>query len=382
PTHALFEAGDEGWVCVVAPDWDGFVDGPTGRRAIATLAALVTPGADGLVRLPMGPDDQAVVHVGASIFVVRAVFPSKRVPVTGRDGIDYPLLGITGFMGVVTMMLGVALSVVQPPAKTSTVAEQRRIVDLLLQQPLDTPKPPSPAEGPAGERAKGKEGKRGEPDQHAEATRRPVPRPQRDRDIAIEAGVLGAIRDDAALNSVLGESGLPSALKDGVSALIGARSTQNGFRGLGERGAGFGGGGTAELSAGLSVRGRGPGADGFRPQGDGKKEGGAIRVDEGMITIGALDKALVDQVVKRNMAQIRYCYQRELTKNPSLGGKVTVKFVIAKDGSVSTASTKSSTLANAAVESCINGRFLRFQFPEPKGGGIVVVSYPFLFSPG
>jgi hypothetical protein len=37
---------------------------------------------------------------------------------------------------------------------------------------------------------------------------------------------------------------------------------------------------------------------------------------------------------------------------------------------------------NPAVESCINGRFMRFQFPEPKGGGIVIVSYPFIFSPG
>jgi hypothetical protein len=35
------------------------------------------------------------------------------------------------------------------------------------------------------------------------------------------------------------------------------------------------------------------------------------------------------------MNQIRYCYQRELTKNPELGGKVVVKFVIAKDGTVS-----------------------------------------------
>jgi TonB family protein len=82
------------------------------------------------------------------------------------------------------------------------------------------------------------------------------------------------------------------------------------------------------------------------------------------------------------MAQIRYCYQRELTKNPTLGGKITVKFTIAKDGTVSSASTKSSTMGNEAVETCINTRFMKFQFPEPKGGGVVIVSYPFIFSPG
>ena len=82
------------------------------------------------------------------------------------------------------------------------------------------------------------------------------------------------------------------------------------------------------------------------------------------------------------MAQIRYCYQQQLTKNPSLGGKISIKFVIAKDGTVSSASTKSTTMNNAAVEGCIAGRFLKFQFPEPKGGGIVMVTYPFIFSPG
>jgi len=39
-------------------------------------------------------------------------------------------------------------------------------------------------------------------------------------------------------------------------------------------------------------------------------------------------------------------------------------------------------MGSPAVEQCINGRFLRFQFPQPKGGGIVIVSYPFLFAPG
>jgi hypothetical protein len=58
-----------------------------------------------------------------------------------------------------------------------------------------------------------------------------------------------------------------------------------------------------------------------------------------------------------------------------------VKFVISKTGSVSKASTKTTTMANKAVEGCINSRFMRFKFPEPKGGGIVIVSYPFIFQP-
>ncbi len=100
------------------------------------------------------------------------------------------------------------------------------------------------------------------------------------------------------------------------------------------------------------------------------------------IILGALEMSLVDAVVQRHKAQIQYCYERELKSDPSLAGRVVVKFVVAKDGSVSSATTKSSTMGSPAVEGCINGRFMRMRFPEPKGGGIVIVSYPFLFSPG
>ena len=97
------------------------------------------------------------------------------------------------------------------------------------------------------------------------------------------------------------------------------------------------------------------------------------------VVLGALEPELVSAVIKRNMNQIRYCYQRELTKDPNLQGEIVVKFVIAADGSVSQSTTKSTTMNSEAVESCINSRLLRMQFPEPKGGGIVIVTHSFTF---
>ena len=93
--------------------------------------------------------------------------------------------------------------------------------------------------------------------------------------------------------------------------------------------------------------------------------------------LGEVDKSAIDQVIKRHMNQIRYCYQRALVNEPELAGKVTVKFVIAKDGTVSSAEVKSTTMNNSTVEHCILGRFLRMQFPVPRGGGVAIVSYPF-----
>jgi len=100
------------------------------------------------------------------------------------------------------------------------------------------------------------------------------------------------------------------------------------------------------------------------------------------IILGPLDKCFIDAVIKRNQSEIRDCYQEQLSRNPGLGGKIVVKFVIAKDGTVSKASTKSSTMNNKSVEGCLNSRFEHFKFPEPKGGGIVIVSYPIVFEPG
>ncbi len=171
-----------------------------------------------------------------------------------------------------------------------------------------------------------------------------------DRVVAEHAGLLGAVRADEM-------GGLDNALAAG----------------LGARGTGLGGGGLASR-LGLGTAGYAGRGGNFGTRGD----GGAGTPGEPII-LGALDRSLVDAVVKRHMSQIRYCYQRELTRNPAVAGKVTVKFVVAADGTVSSAVTKSSTMSNAAVESCINGRFLRFQFPEPRGGGIVIVAYPFTF---
>ena len=227
-----------------------------------------------------------------------------------------------------------------------------------------------------GAKAKREEGKVGKPDakmEKAKGNKVELDRKEIDRELAENAGVLGSL--DGELGT-FGDSQLSEEFFDDFDELngdlIGGDGTQMGSAGLGSRGSGLGGGGTPEGLGGLVPEGRGSGSSG----------GGIGRIGGDPIILGALDKSLIDAVIKRNMNQIRYCYQRELTNNPNLSGKITVKFVIAKDGTVSSASTKSSTMGSPAVESCINGRFLEFQFPEPKGGGIVIVSYPFIFSPG
>lgn len=96
---------------------------------------------------------------------------------------------------------------------------------------------------------------------------------------------------------------------------------------------------------------------------------------------GPLDKASVDATVTRYMNQLQYCYQRTLNKEPDIQGRIAVTFVVARDGSVSSAET-ASTMGSAEVETCIRGRFMRFTFPAPDGDEEATVTQPLLFRPG
>jgi hypothetical protein len=39
-----------------------------------------------------------------------------------------------------------------------------------------------------------------------------------------------------------------------------------------------------------------------------------------------------------------------------------------------------TTLENGTAESCILSKIRRWKFPEPKGGGVVAVNFPWVFS--
>jgi TonB family protein len=112
--------------------------------------------------------------------------------------------------------------------------------------------------------------------------------------------------------------------------------------------------------------------------------GGKQSVDVGIAAddatvMGSLDKELIRQVIARNRGQIRFCYESLLNRYPKLGGKVAIRFTISATGSVVASSLAQSTANNPELEQCVAGRVRTWQFPQPKGGGVVVVTYPFIF---
>jgi hypothetical protein len=94
---------------------------------------------------------------------------------------------------------------------------------------------------------------------------------------------------------------------------------------------------------------------------------------------GRLPKDVIQREVRLHAGQMRACYEDGLRTNPSLQGRVEVRFVIGRDGSIALAQDGNSDLPNAAVRACVVKQFYNLSFASP--GGTVSVTYPLVFVP-
>lgn len=99
------------------------------------------------------------------------------------------------------------------------------------------------------------------------------------------------------------------------------------------------------------------------------------------VITGDLDAQLIRRYVRRHLAKVTYCYERELLRSPKLAGTVTVQFVV-DSASGHVAGVTAAGLAHKEVETCIAGVIRAIEFPAAKGGGPVKISYPFTLAPG
>ena len=203
--------------------------------------------------------------------------------------------------------------------------------------------------------------------------------------VANSSGIMGTMRQGAAVfDKIFGGGGLGAGLEKNLGGVAGLKNVdQFGSGGLSVRGFGDGGGGNALAIGGLNTRGKGGGNKNGYGLASGKrmiKKRSDITADGARsVVMGALDRSVIDSYIRRNLAKIRWCYEKELAKKPTLFGKISIKFTISKSGSVSRSSVKRTTMGNLAVERCVARQIKRIKFPKPKGGGIVVVNYPFVF---
>jgi len=380
---------DEGQaVCTVPLGAEGWIEGPEGVRPLDLGQGR--PVGSGEVELGLIVGEQLVIRVGDRSLFLRLTPAGARVAGRISTEVDLPFAGILSMGTFLAALVGVVVATNPPLVDQQVMEGSERLTELLLTIP--PPQAPAPVattratrpDAGEGRRDAGEEGRVGRAEGRRTARGRPdLQRRRLDKEIAENAGVLGALADAGALGGVF-DAGLSGDMMAGIGSLHGQAGVQLGT-GYGALGRGPGGGGDLIGSfTGTGTHGHGDGHLGdFSGGGDlGPKGDGHLRVTGPPLIIGGLDKGLIDAVVKQHMAQIRYCYQRQLVRQPELEGKISMQFVIASDGSVSKARVKSSSLGSQEVGSCLQDRFLQLHFPAPTGGGIVLVTYPFMFSRG
>jgi hypothetical protein len=182
-------------------------------------------------------------------------------------------------------------------------------------------------------------------------------------DVSKIGRLFGGTIDDAAGVGGVGRWGLEQG-GGGTANLIG----MNGIGGLGH---------TGSCTAGANCDGVGVGS--------GRPNGGHVSRFKGPrygtpTTNGRLAPEIIQRVVRLNDGRYRFCYQNALRTDPSLRGRVTVKFMIDRHGAVAFAADAGSDIPDEGVRQCVVRSFQALSFPEPENGTVTVV-YPIVFSP-
>lgn len=95
----------------------------------------------------------------------------------------------------------------------------------------------------------------------------------------------------------------------------------------------------------------------------------------------SVDKESLGKYIRMRIKSVQQCYEKELKRNPSLRGKIVVRFVITTQGRVSDVSIDQNTMGDDNVGACIVSLIRRWTFPV-KPEDDAPVSFPFVFSPG
>jgi hypothetical protein len=345
-------------------------------------------------RAPLGPQQTLTLEVGDHGFHLRFVAPPRGVVATQRAQVDPLIYKALGLAFVIHMLAGVMVAIFDPGISYSAVGreewaelEQDDLRDVEIEpepEPVPEPEPePEPEETPPPEDTPAPE-----PEPEPDPTPRPKPKTKtQPKGVSAQevknAGVLGAmgklnLAAPGKKSMVQAVSNLDAVRTPGgsnfrVGALVGKTPSSQVSVG--------GGGGGKLLTRGSAALLKG--GEGFAKIG--KRGGDAVRgtvsrvSSQRLVAKGSISREEVARVINQHLGEVQYCYERALLKSPGLKGKLVLEWTIKEDGSVGAVKQKLATLKSSDVSTCIIGKLKRWTFPKPRGG-VVVVSYPFIFS--
>lgn len=425
----LVDAGGQ-VLLVVLPGMKGRIEIP-GEPALSLeqakqkgllLDCPAAPGARGMA-LP----NSAKVTLSLENFSFEIMAGNAGKAVAGRLQLDTQVLPYQGLSMAFHLGLLAAMALFMPPLGStdsgSISAEQQYLLQSKLdqlaekelerkeEQVAEAAQKPQDRPGGTGAAASGESGAMGSTVSHKTGGRYGIEGPKDNTDVHVARAA--ALRDAASFGMIgLIQSGLGGDPNAPIASFGRADSLGNddrsalgnmwgntidesaGAGGLGLSGIGEGGGSRYE-GIGLGTVGTiGHGAGLGNGQGFGPGGGSSVgrlgqphkatppRMREiGTVVSGRIPPEVIQRIVRQNFGRFRLCYENGLRNNPNLQGRVAVRFIIGRDGAVSSVANGGSDLPDSAVVGCVVRSFYGLSFPQPEDG-IVQVTYPIMFSPG
>ncbi len=374
---------------------EGRIQGPQGS---ADFGALVSQGLasrqQDLYAVPVNEDQRGKVVLGDVTLLWQFVDPPVEAPkpVLPKEARGRHFSSLDKLFGTVLVLsfalhtgAYVALANTDVPKELTLEEIPDRYAKVLI--PERMPKPPAPAEEKKAEKAaeekkpaeeKKVEEKKAEPPEQVAAKKAAraaaIAKAVQSKGILKVLGALGPGPGGSAVADVFGTGG---GVGDVASALSGA----GGVAVANDPGAAGGrkGGGQGEAASigSLATGGGGKVAYGAKTE---VRVSGSVAAEEAEVDSADIEQGKLTAFVKARMAGIKACYENALKRNPTLKGRIVIRFTILETGGLADVTPAQNGLGSPEVASCIVNtmKSWRTQF---RPSGPVTVEYPFLLSP-
>lgn len=339
---------------------------------------------------------------------------APQLPANMRGGLILFLASVAGFNGFFLIaflissigqggLVAFLVLLVPPPPRTNVMdAPPDAFVSILTERPEEPPPPPEldtdeiPEEDPNAEAVPVPDAppdRPREPEQQQRDNTPQEPRTNQEirdaaRDRVVEQSALGALFNSdngvgPALEAVRQTSSLTAADIIANQAAAGTGTGIVSSTGLGSDGAAtsnvgradIGGGGGSSVAASAQV------ADTTQQAAQQVEVRTRIRgSEERTAGTGTLSSSNIASVFRRREGDIRRCYERGVSRDPGLRGRIVIQLTIGDGGRVDDVRLRENELGED-VGTCIVGAVRRWRFESPQGG-TVQVQKAYILAPG
>ncbi len=385
----------EQWTLTFDDAMEGRIQGPKGAAEFGALKSR------GLARkhgdrwaIPIGEDQHGRVAIGEVTLLWQFVVPPAEAPrpvlpeaARGNRFRTLDRLFVTVLVISLTAHVSAYVALARTPVREEVTLEEipDRFAKLLI--PEKKTEPPRKKEEkavqaaePKKEEKKAEESKKAEEDPAKAAARKAARAAQVAKAVQSKGilRVLGALGPGTGAGAVADVFGSGGRFGDVASALSGAGgvavatdpSAVGGRKGGGQ-------GGRASIGD-LATSGGGGGKVGYGARSEARVSG-SVATEAAEIDSSDVDQGKLGAFVRARIGLIKACYENQLKRNPSLRGKIRIRFTILETGGLTDVAVTENSLGSPEVASCIVGTMRGWRTPF-RPSGTVTVEYPFVFS--